>query len=238
MMAPVASLANQVRNDRRPVAADNPFVAMQENISRQIVRGLDTWRDMTEALAERTFLAIYGMPSLQAAVGIDPTSTRPQRTAVKNPLHRELLNKRIAELRSRIPLGGLREAVIRGLLYAGMGRAAIDERGFELARRIRQAHGEMPLSEFKTLVREQFNMLLIDQDAALRAIPSMLPPEIETRQKALKLIKQILSARGEMSAEDEERLAEVVRLFEEGNEPSAKQIPFRQNRKESHARIS
>src|SRR5262245_2539691 len=37
MMAPVAAMAEQVRENRRPVAADNPFVAMQENASRPIV---------------------------------------------------------------------------------------------------------------------------------------------------------------------------------------------------------
>jgi hypothetical protein len=94
----------------------------------------------------------------------------------------------------------------------------------------------MPLSEFKTLVREQFNVLLIDQDAALRAIPAMLPRDTETRKDALKLIGQLLSARGEMSAEDEKRFNEIVQLFEDGREPGAKQIPFRQNRKEIHAR--
>jgi pimeloyl-ACP methyl ester carboxylesterase len=236
VMASVASLANQVRNNRKQMAADNPFVALQEGLSKQIVRGLDAWRDMAEAFAERTFLAIYGMPSLQAAVGIDPGAARSPRKALKSRLHGELLGKRIAELKSRISTGGIREAVIRSLLYAGMGRASVDERGFELARRIREAHGEMPLSEFKTLVREQFNVLLIDQDAALRAIPAMLPRDTETRKDALKLIGQLLSARGEMSAEDEKRFNEIVQLFEDGREPGAKQIPFRQNRKEIHAR--
>jgi pimeloyl-ACP methyl ester carboxylesterase len=238
MMAPVATLADQVRSNRKPAAASNPFVAMQENLSRQIVTGLDAWRDMTEALSERTFLAIYGLPSLQAAVGIDPAATRPLRKATKSPLHQELLQKRIAELKSRIPTGGLREAVIRGLLYAGMMRAAIDERGFELARRIREAHSETPLSEFKALVREQFNMLLIDQEAALTAIPAMLPSDAEARHKAFDLIKQVLGARGEMSSEDEERMSEVAGLFGVGKEPTADQIPFRRTRKELQARTS
>jgi pimeloyl-ACP methyl ester carboxylesterase len=231
LMAPVASLAEQVRKDRKPAEANNPFVAMQENVSRQIVAGLDAWRDMTEALAERTFLAIYGLPSLQTAVGLDPAATRPLRKAAKSPLHQELLQKRIAELKSRIPTGGLREAVIRGLLYAGMTRAAIDERGFELTRRIRQAHGDMPLSEFKALVREQFNMLLIDQEAALRAIPAMLPSDAEERQKAFDLIKQVLGARGEMTAEDDKRMREVAQLFKASEVPTADQIPFRRARK-------
>ena len=86
--------------------------------------------------------------------------------------------------------------MIRALLYAGMTRAAVDERGFEAVRRIREAHGDLPLSDFKALVREQFNMLLIDQEAALAAIPSTLPSDTETRLKALDLIKQLLGARG------------------------------------------
>src|SRR5262249_3007029 len=154
MMAPVATLADQVRRNRRPTPADNPFVALQENVSRQIVTALDAWRDATEALAERTFLTVYGQPALQTAAGIDPAGTRPPRQAGKNLLHRELLQKRIAELTSHIAEGGLREAVIRGVLYAGMARKSIDERGFEIVRRIRETHGDMPLAEFKRLVRE------------------------------------------------------------------------------------
>jgi pimeloyl-ACP methyl ester carboxylesterase len=238
LMAPVATLAEQVRKDRKPSEANNPFVAMQENASRQIVAGLDAWRDMTEALAERTFLTIYGLPSLQAAVGLDPAATRPLRHAAKSPLHQELLQKRIAELKSRIPIGGLREAVIRGLLYAGMTRAAIDERGFELTRRIRQAHGDIPLSDFKALVREQFNMLLIDQEGALRAIPAMLPSDAEERRKAFDLIKQVLGARGEMSLEDEKRMSEVARLFDVDDKRSGDQTPFRRTRKELQNRAS
>jgi hypothetical protein len=213
IMTQVATLANQVREQRRLVAADNPFTALQQNASRQIVAALDAWRDANQALAERTFLSVYGLPTLQAAVGVDPASTLPLRQAARSALHIELLNKRIAELKSRIPVGGLREAVIRALIYAGMNRAAVDERGFELTRRIRQAHGDMPLSEFKVLVREQFNMLLVDQETALAAIPTMLPPDVEARARAFNLIKQVLGARGKMSADEEERLGEIARLF-------------------------
>ena len=56
----------------------------------------------------------------------------------KDPLHQELLHKRIAELKARMPVGGLREATIRALLYVGGARSAVDERGFEIVRRIRR----------------------------------------------------------------------------------------------------
>jgi hypothetical protein len=238
MMAQVAAMAEQVSKNRRPAAADNPFIAMQENASRQIVAALDAWRDANEALAERNFLTVYGSPTLQAAVGVDPDATRPLRKAAKSLLHHELLQKRVDEIKSHIPAGGLREAVIRGLLYAGMARAAVDERGFEAVRRIRQTHSDLPLSAFKALVREQFNMLLVDPEAALAAIPSMLPPDSETRFKAFDLIKQVLSARGEMSAEDKKRMGEVAGLFGVNEGGSAGPSPLRQIRKERQARAS
>jgi hypothetical protein len=238
MMASVAAMAEQVHSNRRPVAADNPFVAIQETMSQQIVAALDAWRDANEAMAERTFLAVYSSPTLQAAAGVDPAATHPLRKAGKSPLHHELLRQRIAELKARIPVGGPREAVIRGLLHVGMGRGSVDERGFEAVRRIRRSHGDLPLSAFKALVREQFNMLLVDKDAALAAIPSMLPPDAEIRLQAFNLIKQVLGVRGELSAEDRRRVDDVARLFGIDEGESAARSPLRPIRKEPQARAS
>jgi hypothetical protein len=81
------------------------------------------------------------------------------------------------------------------------------------------------LTEFKAIVREQFYMLLLDTEGALSAIPSMLPPEPEIRQKALDLIKEVLSARGELSADDRERLQHVSRLFGKGDRPTVVRNP-------------
>jgi len=236
LMAPVATMAEQVRRNRRSAAPDNPFIAMQENMSKQIVAALDGWRDFNEAVAERTFLTVYGSPALQAAAGIDPADTRPLRKPAKNQLHHELLQNRIAELRSHIAAGGLREAVIRALLYVGLGRGRVDERGFEYVRRLRSRYGEMPLSEFKAMVRDQFAILLIDQQAALAAFPSLLPVDAETRSKAFSLVRQVAAAWGETSAEDEKRLHEIGRLFGIAEEGGA--IPFPQNRRQLPAKAS
>ena len=212
-MASVSHLADSVRNNRKEASPDNPFIAMQERGSKQIVAALDSWRDSSEKMSERTFLTVFGLPTVQAALGIDPAATRSASKAVKNPLHHRLLETRIAELKARIPLGGLRAAVIRGLIYAGMSRQAVDERGFEMARRLRRQHGDLSLAEFKNLVREQFNMLIIDQDAALSAIPAMLPDDGKVRSEALALIEQILAARGDLSGEVRQKLGEIERLF-------------------------
>jgi pimeloyl-ACP methyl ester carboxylesterase len=235
-MAPIAGLAEEVRKNRRSVAPDNPFIAAQENVSKQIVGALDGWRDFIETVAERTFLTVYGSPALQAAVGIDPADTRSLRKPAKNKLYQELIQKRIAELKSQIPLGGLREAVIRALIYVNLGRGSVDERGFETVRRLRNRYGDMPLSEFKTLVRDQFAMLLIDEKAALAALPSLLPTDAAIRSEGFNAIQQVMTACGETSAEDEKRLSEIGRLFGIGEDGAA--IPFPQNRRGASAKAS
>jgi hypothetical protein len=227
MMAPIAKFAETVRGQRNSVAADNPFVAMQEQMSRQVVAMLDGWRQMNETVAERLFLAIYGSPALQATVGVDSSGPLASRKMGKNPLHQDLLERRIAEIKSRIPAGGLREAVIRVLLYVGMTRSGVDERGFEAVQRIRAAHGDMPLAAFKALVREQFNMLLLDTDAALAAIPSMLPDETAPRRESFDLVKTVLTARGPLSDGDQERLRKIAQLFGLAESDGAPTVPFR-----------
>src|SRR5690242_3077985 len=73
-MKTVEDAAEKIREKRKPVAEDNPFLAFQERLSKQIVSSLDRWRDSQEALSEAMFLAIYGSPALQAAVGVDSKS--------------------------------------------------------------------------------------------------------------------------------------------------------------------
>jgi len=137
LMKTLESVADKTREQRKPVAQDNPFLAFQEKMSKQIVSSLDQWRDSQEALSEAMFLAIYGSPALQSAVGVDPKSTVSRRREME-PKHRELLQARIAELKSKIGSGGLREASIRALLYVGSVRGMVDERSLEALRRLRQ----------------------------------------------------------------------------------------------------
>ena len=213
-MKAVENAADKAREERKPVAADNPFLAFQERMSKQIVSSLDQWRDSQEALSEAMFLAVYGSPALQAAVGVDPQSA-PSRRREMDPKHRELLQARVAEIKSKIGTGGLREAGIRALLYVGSARGMVDERSLEALRRLRQADGSarITLAEFKMLVREQFFMLLLDQEAALAAIPKLLPANMDERRKVFAAIQEVLSASAEISGEAAKRLKEVAGLF-------------------------
>jgi pimeloyl-ACP methyl ester carboxylesterase len=219
LMKPVENAAEKAREERKPVAKDNPFLAFQEKLSKQIVSSLDQWRDSQEALSEAIFLNVYGSPALQAAVGIDPKS-EPSSRREMSAEHHAMLEKRTAELKSKIGAGGLREAAIRSLLYIGSVRGMVDERSIEALRAIRRDYSgpRMTLAEFKMLVREQFFMLLLDRDAALAAIPKLLPENADERRQAFAAIQDVLSASAEISGEVAKRLKQVAGLFGlEGN---------------------
>ena len=213
-MSTVKSLAEQASENRKPVSADNPFLAFQEQFSKQIVHALDSWRDTQEALSETIFLNVYGSPAVQAAVGIDPQSV-PSRRREMSAEHRAMLEKRIAELKSGIGEGGLREAAIRSLLYIGSARGMVDERSIEALREVRREYSgqRLTLPEFKMLVREQFFMLLLDQEGALAAIPKLLPEDVNQRRAAFAAMRQVLSASGEITGERASRLQRVAALF-------------------------
>jgi hypothetical protein len=189
------------------------------------------------------FLSIYGSPLLQAAVGVDPADKSAKRRAAKSPLDRALIERRIAELRGRIGAGGLREAVVRAMLYVGMARGSVDERGLEAVRRIRlvdEATARLTLPEFKAMVREQYFMLLIDQDAALAALPNLVPPDPETRGKAFAVLNQILTARGELTDESARRMQQIAGLFgvEADGSPAAKVTSLAASKKSERAKAS
>lgn len=232
-MAWVERAARRSRETRSFMADDNPLAELQETTSKLIANTLDLWRDMGEKISESIFLSVYGSPLLQAAVGIDPAATAPWHKASKSSLHVQLTQKRIAELKSRMAEGGLVEAAARALLYVGMTRGTVDERGFEAIRRFRRSQADrnrLSLTDFKALIREQFFMLLIDPDAAVGAIPSLLPAETEPRAHAIKLIEQVIRSSGPLPPEGEQRLVEIAALFRNGHEPPS------QRRQHSSAR--
>ncbi|QRM57517.1 DUF3141 domain-containing protein [Sinorhizobium sp. BG8] len=212
----VEGAAALVRENRRPVEADNPLLALQEQMSARIVDGLEAWRKLAEKVSEETFRIVYGAPALQAALGIDPNSTRPPRKAEKSLLTTALIEARTNALKARITHGGLVEGLIRSLLFVGKARGGADERGFEAIRRVRRVHSDasrLTLTEFKSVMRDQYYILLIDEEAALAAIPEMLPQAVEERKAAFDVMRGVLEASGPLTGTAAERFQQVTALF-------------------------
>ncbi len=213
LMKPVAKLAEQVRQHRHPVAPDNPLVAWQAQFSDAMVAALDGYRDLRDKTLEQIFLATYGSPLLQSLVGLPPAGESPRPRPEADPKRVAFIKQRIGELKARIAEGGLHEAAIRSLVYIGLAGDGVDERAFNELRKIRAENAGMSLQEFKQMLREQFFGLLLDKDAALAAIPTMLPADPAVRAKTLEAIRRTVEAVGKPEGERAKRLAEIEKLF-------------------------
>jgi hypothetical protein len=214
LMRQIGELAEQIRAQRHTRAPDNPFLQFQERISSQIVAALDRWRDLRDDAQENIFLALYGQPVLQALLGLRGAEQAPRRRPGQEPERIAFINQRIAEIRAKIAEGGVREAVIRSLLYIGMAGPGADERAFEVLRQIRaERGGGMSLQAFKAAVREQHFALLLDPTGALAAIPGMLTAAPDLREEAVEVISRVVSALGTPEGGRADRLQEIKRLF-------------------------
>ncbi|BAI74901.1 hypothetical protein AZL_b02380 (plasmid) [Azospirillum sp. B510] len=219
LMALVPPLAEAVRAHRRPVPVDNPLLGLQKAISEQIVLALDMARDVRDRATEGFFLTVYGSPQLQTLLGIDPNRPVPGHGRPGRDLTREAaILRAVADLSARMDQGGLAEAGLRALLYIDLGRTQVgaDERGFAMLRHIRRrlfADRPFSLAYFKAMVREQYLLLLIDEERAVAAIATLLEDDPSGRAGMLDAIRLVVAASGELSQDAGRRLDRVESLF-------------------------
>ena len=201
------TLPRRCASNRKPAAADNPFLSAQEQISSR-----SSSRSTPGGKFRRSYPSRCSSQSMDRRRSRLPLALAPKPRGHGDPEDRHciasLWTKRIAELKSLITKGGLQECTIRGLIYVGMARGFVDERGVAALRRIRltEEASRMTLAQFKATAREQFFLLLLEPEAALAAIPKMLPADVAERRKGLAAIRNVLSAGGEISGEAAERL--------------------------------
>lgn len=214
-MRPIAAAARQVQANRRPAPEDNPFRQWEKAFADWVTFSLDAFRDWRDLAMEQTFFGLYGQAWLQAALGLPSPDAPVRQRPGQDPDHRALVARRVEELRAGMARGGPREAAIRALLYVRLPENAADERGFEMLRRMRAAHGQgNSLAEFKREVREQYSRLRLDERLAVEAIPAMLAGHAAEAPKLLEAVRQVATAGGQLGAEGQRRLAEIERLFQ------------------------
>ena len=219
-MRQVKELAEAVRADRKPVAADNPLHVWEQVASSWMTTYWESYRLARDAMTEATFLATYGSPLLQSLVGLGPgkETKGPGRDLVRevNAAQRQ------ADLEKHFEAGGLAEAVIRSIMYVRSPQQSIDERGFSVLqaiRRLQPANRRLSFGEAKALFRDQYLLLRLDEKRAIAAIPRLLPDDRDQRRFGWQAIQDVVAASGTLSDEGERRLRRIAALF--GVEPAS-----------------
>ena len=217
-MPAIAALAQQVGENRRAVPDDNPGRVAERQVSDAISRMLKDFGETRDRATEKLFQAVYDSPAMQVLTGAAGSAATPRQRPGTTAEHRRFVGQVIADLARRMISGGEREATVRAGLYVGLADIP-DERAFAMLRRIRTQVGQVSLVQFKAVLREQFFMLQINEQAALAALPKMLPKDPAQRQKAYELIRAVATATGEPTPEALARLRALAPVF--GVDPDA-----------------
>ncbi|MEJ6004638.1 DUF3141 domain-containing protein [Paucibacter sp. AS339] len=217
---PIRSVADRVREKRRTVAEDNPFVQAEKAASEWIVQSLDQYRDARDAAQERLFMSLYRSPWLKAAVGLrdtdpaGPNAANEQKTGWE---HEELLRLKRAQAEACIEQGSPLDAGMRMLIHIASDGEGVDERPFRMIQHmLKEAHAagqsQLTLADLKQSAKTQHLALLLDRPRALAALPKLLP-DAGSRRAAFDLVKRIARAQGPLSEQRAERLCEIAAVL-------------------------
>ncbi len=211
-MRSVPKLAAEAAAARKPVPADNPFLALQTRISDQITASLDACRVVRDQLSEQMFFACYGSPVVQAFLGIDAKSeVRPVAGISSEDLAAREARSKAYE--GMLKTGGFDEALTRAVLYVMAADHAIDQRCALALNVARQRLMHLSLAQFKVLVRDQFFVLQLRPDRALEALASIVP-EADARKELLTQVNAIIDAGGSPLATGRDRLARLAQVLD------------------------
>jgi tellurite resistance protein len=227
MLWPLKAIAQAVRQDRRPVSPDNPFVKAEHAVSRQIEESLDRYRDMRDRGQEIMFKTIYNSPLVEALAGLRAPYADARKPRARDEHAEQILAARIAAIKTREEQGGFAEAVLRIMLAVAQAEHMFDARGFRLAQRIKQEHPELrrvPREQIRSAAKEEAFMLRFDQERALAALPLMLP-SAEERREAVDIVRRIGYADGEITPESETMLAQIERILDLDQKPGSAEPP-------------
>jgi vacuolar-type H+-ATPase catalytic subunit A/Vma1 len=207
----VEKLAVEVKADRRPAASNNPFLQMQKQISDQIIIALDAYRDTRDRIEEEIFFAVYGSPVVQGMLGFN-SGEKVRGLPGVSPEMRAAKKARAAAYVAKVRTGGFVEALVRAVLYVISADRALDERCASALHAARHDLSHLSLEQYKALVRDQFSMLLLERERAIKAIATMVS-EFDQRTILLKRVIAIIGADSMSTAVVRERITHLEKLL-------------------------
>jgi pimeloyl-ACP methyl ester carboxylesterase len=208
-LIPVNMWASIIRNgNRQPAPETNVFRRMEKRVAENIENGLNFYRDMRDSLWEQLFRAIYENPWVKT------TYPAPAADAEDGARHVEALRRRDADgLRQAMGKGGFREAAVRIVLALLLADFELQRTGYVMAGRLTRTNRrtrDISPGELRDLVQTQARILQTDTDAAIAALPRLLP-SAKDRREALALLQAGVGMLGrEPNAQEKVAVAKIT----------------------------
>ena len=218
-MGMVKAAAESVKKNRRAASAGNPFLAVEQAVSKGIAMALDAAGAARDTASEQIFLLTYGSPALHALVGLDKDDVSKEMQVRRNLLREQEQEKKRAKLEEEFEKGGVVEAVIRAICYVLLREQGVDERSYAVLTALRDTHPvgrPRPMTELKATFHEQFLLVLADEEKAIETLALLLPAAADERQKVLRAVQRMVLAQGSLSPAGKRRLRRIEALFDSG----------------------
>ncbi|MDA8231188.1 MAG: DUF3141 domain-containing protein [Magnetospirillum sp.] len=211
-MVSVSMWSERIRENRAAAGEDNLFRRAEGRFSDILVEGLDHFRDVRDRAAETLFYLAYApLRYLHRDEEERLLAERRRVLAQRDADAREWLQGQ----RARMAEGGPAEAVLRILLYLTRSRETVDAGRYRLAGEVMgRGHflGDWPVRRLREAMRDQSMLLLLDEEAAMAALPLMLPAG-EDRRQVIATVHAVVREVGGLPARQAAELAAVERLI-------------------------
>ena len=102
------------------------------------------------------------------------------------------------------------------MIYIRKPEGAIDERGFRMLKIIgeaRKANKRLTFAQFKDMLKEQYQLILLDEDRAVKALPKLVHPGELDSDSVLDALRAVLAAPGPLTKEEKNRAARIEKAL-------------------------
>jgi hypothetical protein len=162
---------------------------VERDTAQTIEDALDAYRELRDDIYRNIFKAMYGplglanlFPGKQASI-----------MEKENAAQEAAIRAKVAELQDRMEQGGFQEALIRLVMAAMIHLGMIDYRSSLIAKRLAAQHPEAKANAaaWRAMIRDQYFMLLIDEDRAIASLAKLLPTR-EERERCVAMMMEVM----------------------------------------------
>ncbi len=216
-MQPIMFWAEALKRYRRPVAADNPWVAMEAAFSDAVETGLNYFRDVRDLSQEFWFKSLYSMPLMKRMFSSQSDTDHKEAAAQK--IDKKTRQRRKTWVKMAAVEGGFTEAMVRIFLAVVGANRKLDKREFAAAEKIVQANSrlsKLSADHYKVMIKEQARVLELDEKLAIEGLAKLLPTR-QDRIEAFTIAEQIAVADEISDRREQAMLDRIGRILELDN---------------------
>jgi pimeloyl-ACP methyl ester carboxylesterase len=210
-------LAPIVKKNRSPVSPDNPYLALENKFSDNIVSILDSYQNIRDHFDETLFFAIYDNPWMKLLYPDTSQKRKPRKEQEKEEMKEDVqIQKDKKHWYSVMEKGGYEEGIIRIVMALEDSDHAIDRDVLYRDERLLESSAKfkrLNKKDFMHITQEQSRILQTDEDKAFTSLAKLIKSP-KDRKSALTVAKKIILSGTAMSPHQKAVLSKINKALQ------------------------